>query len=75
MPGIDAALAEFADFNRRAARDMARHCSGPGCVENDLGLALRPGAAVHDLVTGQNGVILAGTIENSLNPAPNRDDS
>jgi len=68
MPELDEALEQLGDFNRRAARDMAARCPGPGCPENDLGLAHRPGARVFDLVTGQEGVILGGSRETDFVP-------
>jgi hypothetical protein len=68
MPELGEALEQLGDFNRRAARSMARRCSGPGCVADDLGLAFRPGARVMDLVTGKEGVIVDGTRENIVVP-------
>ena len=41
-------------------------------AEEQMGLALRPGARVYDHVTGQEGVISAGGKANYIVPSPDR---
>lgn len=66
MPQLDRILAELKETNRRADESLRAGCKGADCADQHLGLSLRPGAKVYDVVTGQEGTILGGTAENTL---------
>lgn len=47
---------------------LRRRCAPPECVEELIGLALRPGQRVLDLVTGLEGEVISGRRELYLIP-------
>lgn len=49
-------------------RELAEHAHGPACAESRLGCALELGAKVFDRVSGQEGVVIGGTVENLIVP-------
>lgn len=44
----------------------------PACAEGRIGCTFLAGDRVFDLLTGQHGEVISGTIENVLIPAPKR---
>ncbi len=61
LPGLSKLLDRLKQTRDRDVADLRRGCPGPACPEAMLGLSLEPGARVVDLVSGQEGEILAGT--------------
>lgn len=65
-------LSEISALSKGAAADLAAAALPPHSAEERMGLALRPGARVFDLVTGQEGEVLAGTAAHYVVPSPER---
>lgn len=53
---------------------IGRYAGSPASAEQQLGMRFRPGARVFDRVTGQEGEVVGGTIENIVVAAPERQD-
>jgi hypothetical protein len=55
-------------------RDLDRETPKPACSESRLGCTFLAGDRVFDRESGQHGVVIAGTIESYIVPAPKRQD-
>lgn len=72
MNGWQKTIHSMAALNRAAEQEAVRRCQAPHCPEQAMGLKMAPGTEVLDLVTGEKGVILAGTRAESLVPTTRR---
>jgi len=65
-------LNEIGAMSAKSAADLAAAATPPPSAEEQMGLALKPGARVFDTVTGEEGEILAGSIAHYVVPSPER---
>jgi hypothetical protein len=65
-------LSEIAAYTRASGAALRAAATPPPSAEERMGLALKPGARVFDLVTGQEGEVLAGTAAHYVVPSPER---
>jgi hypothetical protein len=72
MERLPHVLSEIRSLNQGASAALAAAAAPPPSAEERMGLALRPGARVFDLVTGQEGEVLAGTIAHYVVPSAER---
>ncbi len=66
MIDLSQAHRELLALNRRRAEILAAHVPSPASAEPHQGLALAVGRRVLDLVTGEEGVIIDGTVEHII---------
>ncbi len=72
MDQLPHVLREIVSLNKAANADLGAAVVPPPSAEENLGLALRPGARVFDVVTGQEGEIVAGSRAHYLVPSAER---
>jgi hypothetical protein len=65
-------LSEIEALSRASMAALAASACAPPSAEERMGLALRPGARVFDLVTGQEGEVIAGSAAHYVVPSPER---
>lgn len=65
-------LSEIAALSALGGAALRAAATAPPSPEERMGLALRPGARVFDLVTGQEGEVLAGSTAHYVVPSPER---
>jgi hypothetical protein len=65
-------LREIAGLNEAARVALGAAGVPPPSAEENMGLALRPGARVFDVVTGQEGEVIAGSRAHYLVPSAQR---
>ena len=65
-------LVELAALGVGAATAMEAGAIPPPCAEKQLGMTLWPGARVFDMVTGQEGTVVAGSKANVIIPPTSR---
>lgn len=70
--GLDRFLLRRQESRAELARELAAARRAPACAEDRLGCAFTPGARVFDTVTGQEGEVVGGTVENLIVPTPGR---
>ena len=72
MERLPHVLSEIAALSSASSAALAAAAAPPPSAEEQMGLALTPGARVFDLVTGQEGTIVAGGKANYVVPSPER---
>lgn len=72
MDRLPHVLREIAGLNEAARAALGAAAVPPPSAEENLGLALRPGARVFDVVTGQEGEVIAGSSAHYLVPSAER---
>jgi len=72
MERLHHVLNEIAQLERANSAALAADASPPPTAEEQMGLALRPGAPVFDTVSGQEGEIVVGSVAHYLIPSPER---
>lgn len=72
MERLHHVLNEIRSLNQGASAALAAAAAPPPSAEEQMGLALKPGARVYDTVTGQEGEILAGSIAHFVVPSAER---
>jgi len=65
-------LNEIESLNRDSTAALAAAAAPPPSAEEQMGLALRPGAQVFDSITGQEGEVLAGSVAHYVIPSAER---
>jgi len=65
-------LNEIERLSRQSAEALAAAAQRPLSPEEQMGLALRPGARVFDLVTGQKAEVLGGSRAHTVIPTASR---
>lgn len=69
---IDRLAADLRREQERVIENARAQCPVPGCPEDVIGLKFRAGARVRDLISGEEGTILAGRKTNIVLPASRR---
>lgn len=72
MERLNQVISELEALGRSAADALRDGVSPPAPAEAAMGLVFRPGAQVMDLVSGQEGQVIAGTRANYVVPSPER---
>lgn len=72
MQRIGEVIREMTLARRLELEQLAADVPAPARTEDRMGLALRPGARVLDLVTGQEGTIDGGTRTHTIVPTAQR---
>jgi hypothetical protein len=65
-------LKEIRRLSESSMARLAEAATPPPSAEEQMGLALRPGALVFDLVTGQNAEVLGGSRAHTVIPTAQR---
>lgn len=72
MDQLPHVLREIASLNEAARVALGAAAAPPPSPEENMGLALRPGARVFDTITGQEGEVIAGSRAHYLVPSAQR---
>ena len=72
MERLPRALIELARLSEAANALLMAAAKQPPSAEEQMGLALRPGARVFDLVTGQKAEVLGGSRAHTVIPTAQR---
>ena len=69
MDGLDSVVADLSAALAGQRRQLQNTVAAPPAAEVQAGLEFSPGTRVFDLVTGQEGTVIAGSKTHNLIPA------
>jgi len=72
MERLNQVLSELKALSSASSAALAAAAAPPPTAEEQMGLGLRPGARVFDLVTGEVGEVIGGGRANYVVPTPKR---